>query len=340
MNGRARLIDVANASGVTKSVASRVLNDDSSLRVRPETRRRIWAAAATLGYRPHAGARALASAQARALALLIPNLDNPAHSRVIRGAYRRAQELGFVVLLAEDPADYDAQESFAELVEAGRVDGLLIASARSGHPLIGSPRLASVPHVFVNRRVDGSGRNITVDAESASAAAVGHLFDLGHRRIGYVSGPEGLEPSASRERGFVSTMTKLSLDAGRIQRSRHTEEGGASATRELLARWPDTTALYVTTLYQAVGVLHASHEMGRRVPDDLSVIAYDDLPLAGYLCPPLTTIAMPLGQLGGTAVDALVRQLRGEPAQDVTISEPPVVVARSSTAVAPRRRGA
>ena len=150
---RVRLVDVAAACGVTKSVVSRVLNNDPTLNVRPETRQRILAAAQRLGYRAHAGARALAGSRARALALLIPDLSNPVYSRIIRGAYRRAREHGYVMLLAEDTAEDEADESFADLVEEGRVDGLLIASARPAHRLLSSARLARLPHVFVNREI-------------------------------------------------------------------------------------------------------------------------------------------------------------------------------------------
>src|SRR3954449_1914404 len=137
---RVRLVDVALTCGVTKSVASRALNDDPSLTIRPATRLRILAAARELGYRPHAGARALAGARTRALALLIPDLSNPVYSRIVRGACRRARERGYVVLLVADtPAD-GADETFADLVEEGRVDGLLIASARRRCRLLRSAR--------------------------------------------------------------------------------------------------------------------------------------------------------------------------------------------------------
>jgi DNA-binding LacI/PurR family transcriptional regulator len=330
---RVRLIDVARRCGVTKSVVSRVLNDDPTLNVRPETRRRIRAVALELGYRAHAGARALAGAKARALALLIPDVGNPVYSRIIRGAYRRARQHGYVVLLAEDPADDEADESFADLVEAGRVDGLLIASAHPAHPLLSSPRLARIPHVFVNREVPGSGRNIGMDLAAASAAAVRHLHGLGHRRIGLVSGPGELQPAAARERGFVAEMVDLGLGTDRIVRGAFSEEGGAAAAAQLLRADPPPTAVYCSTLGQAVGALHAIRAGGLRIPEDVSVVSYDDLPLADYLEPPLTTVAMPLLELGAAAVDAVLAQLAGAPPADVAIPVPPAIVERGSTRV-------
>jgi DNA-binding LacI/PurR family transcriptional regulator len=332
---RVRLIDVAARGGVTKSVASRVLNSDPTLNVRPETRRRVLDAAAELGYRAHAGARALAGSEARALALLIPDLSNPVYSRIIRGAYRRARQQGYVVLLAEDTADDEADEAFADLVDTGRVDGLLIASARPGHRLLTSSRLAGIPHVFVNRELPGSGRNVGMDLAAASAVAVRHLHDLGHRRIGLVSGPLGLQPARAREEGFVAQMTELGLAAEHIAHGPFSEEGGASAAARLLSRGPAPTALYCSTLSQAVGALHGIRTCGLRIPHDVSVVSYDDLPLAQYLDPPLTTVAMPLVELGAAAVDAVLDQLAGAAPTDVAVSAPPTIVERASTRQVP-----
>jgi LacI family transcriptional regulator len=328
---RVRLVDVASHCGVTKSVVSRVLNDDPSLNVRPQTRQRIRAAALELGYRAHAGARALAGAETRALALLIPDLANPVYSRITRGAYRRAREHGYVVLLAEDTADDGADEEFADLVEAGRVDGLLIASARPDHRLLSSARLARIPHVFVNREVPGSGRNVAMEHAAASATAVEYLHGMGHRRIAMVSGPPDLRPAVVRERGFVDAARALGLPSDLVARGGFSEEGGAAAAGLLLDRDPLPTAVYCSTLGQAVGALHAIRTRGLRVPADVSVVTYDDLPLADYLDPPLTSVAMPLLELGAAAVDAVLRQLGGAPAADVAIRVPPAIVERAST---------
>jgi DNA-binding LacI/PurR family transcriptional regulator len=332
---RVRLVDVAVACGVTKSVASRALNGDPTLNIRPETRRRILAAAAELGYRPHAGARALAGARTRALALLIPDLSNPVYSRIVRGACRRARERGYVMLLVEDTPTEGADETFADLVEEGRVDGLLIASARPDHRLLASARLDRLPHVFVNREMPGSGRNVGMDLAEASATAVRHLYELGHTRIGLVSGPAALHPARVREQGFRDQMTGLGLDPACCVSAPFSEEGGSEAARHLLARRPAPTALYCGTLSQAIGALHAVRVLGLRVPEDVSVVSYDDLPLADYLSPPLTTVAMPLLELGAAAVDAVLDQLEGAAPHDVGVPTQPVVVTRASTGRVP-----
>lgn len=328
---RARLVDVAELGGVSKSAASRILNGDRTLQVSPETRERVWRAAAQLGYRPHAGARALAGARTGALALLVPDLTNVTYAQIVRGAYRQARDRGYVVLLAEDTADQQADESFMALVETGRVDGLLIGSARDAHALLASASLAAVPHVFVNREVEGSNRNVGMDLPAASRAAVDHLYALGHRRIGHIAGPFELQTAHARERGYVERAAELGLDGACIERAEFNEAGGADAAARLLAAHPELTAIYASVLGQAIGAMHAMRKLGLRVPDDVSLIASDDDPVADYLDPPLTTVAMPLAVLGAAAVDALLAQIDGGAPVDVRIPGEPRVVIRGST---------
>jgi LacI family transcriptional regulator, galactose operon repressor len=331
---RKRLVDVALTAGVSKSIASRVLNGDPALLVRPETRERVLRAASELGYRPHAAARGLKRAETGALGLLVPPLTNPVYVRIIRGAFERALERDFVVLLVEDVDPAQADRTASRLVQAGRIDGLMIASAEPGHPLLRSVRRDRVPHVFVNRGVAKSGRNVVIDEARASAAALDHLLRLGHRRIGHVAGPHTLDTARRRTRGFVDAAATHGL-AIEVAEADFGERGGAAAAHELLGRSPDVTALYTSTLSQAVGVYHAAWQLGLDVPAELSLVGYDDMPLAEYLRPPLTTVRTPLAELGAVAVDALVEQLLGGEPRDVVVDAQPEVVVRSSTG-APR----
>ncbi|MGJ8722828.1 MAG: LacI family DNA-binding transcriptional regulator [Salinibacterium amurskyense] len=309
---RARLVDVAERSGVTKSVVSRIINNDQTLRTRPETRERVLEVARELGYRTHAGARALSVSRTGAFALLIPDLSNSVYAAITRGAYRRAHESGYVLLLAEDSADSssDAVE-FAELVTSGRVDGLLIASAHPEHPLVDMLKQdpGSVAHVFVNREVEGSERNVGLDMRGATALAVDYLHDFGHSKIGMIAGPTNLGPAPARLEGFRSRMRELGFDSERYAAGAFSERGGYEATLTLLKQHPELTALYASTFGQAVGALAAAKHLGFSVPGDLSLLGYDDLAVADFLDPPLTTLQMPLDALGVAAVDALLAQL-------------------------------
>lgn len=329
---RVRLEDVARHAGVSKSIASRVLNGYPGLSVRQETRERVLLAAGSLGYRPHAAARGLKRAETGAIGFLVPPLTNVVYVRIIRGAFQRALERDFVVLLAEDFDDQQADETFARLVQTGRIDGLIVASARPRHPLLRSLRRHGIPHVFANRGVPGSNRNVVMHDGRASAAAIDHLLALGHREIGHVAGPVELDPAFRRAAGFREHAAASGLVRAPIQEGEFSEEGGMHATRALLERHPELTALFTSTISQAIGALQVAWELGLEVPSDLSVIAYDDVPLAEFLRPPLTAVRMPLDELGATAVDALVAQLSGSEPRDVVVETPPEVVARQSTA--------
>ena len=329
---RARLEDVAAAAGVSKSTVSRVLSADPTLSVRDETRERVRSLAQKLGYRPHPVARALAVPATGALALLVPNLSNPAYVEIIRGAYRRAREHGYVLLCAEDFEDQEADEAFTELVDGGRVDGLLIASARPENRLLDALERHWVPHVFVNRSVPGARANVTLDVARASRLAYEHLAGLGHTRIGHVAGPHDVQSARGREEAFLVAAGDHGHVEPPVARGAFTPSGGAAAAERLLAEHPEVTAVFTSSLAQAIGLLHVARGLGREVPADLSVIAYDDLPVADYLAPPVTTIAMPLSELGAAAVDSLVALLDGRETRSQVLGSEPAVVERESTA--------
>jgi DNA-binding LacI/PurR family transcriptional regulator len=334
-HGRARLEDVARAAGVSKSTVSRVLSADPMLSVRAETRDRVHSLARDLGYRADPVARALAGPATGALALLVPELSNPAYVEIIRGAYARARDHGYVLLCAEDFEGQEADEAFTELVDGGRVDGLLIASARPENRLQAALERHWVPHVYVNRSVASAPANVTLDVAHASRVAVGHLADLGHIRIGHVAGPTGVQSARLREGAVRAELARRGLPEPAVAHGAFTPAGGAQAGGELLDRAPGTTAVFTSSLAQGIGLLHAARGRGRSVPGSLSVVSYDDVPAAGYLDPPLTTIAMPLRDLGAEAVDILADMLAGRPPRSEVLGAAPVLVERESTAPPP-----
>ncbi|HIE9814660.1 TPA: LacI family DNA-binding transcriptional regulator [Klebsiella pneumoniae] len=328
---RARLSDVAELGGVAKTTASRIMSGDETLSVNPDTRARVLAAAKSLGYIPHAGARALAGAKASAIALLIPDITNQTYSQIVRNAYSRALHHGYVLLLAEDRATKQTDEAFTELVEARRVDGLMIGSATEDHLFWTSPRIRSLPHVFFNREVKGSNRNVSMNLKNTSHVAIDYLYELGHRSIAHIAGPGNLSTSVARESAFVERTEFYGLDSSLITRQDFSESGGAEGAYHLITKHPEITAIYVSVLSQAIGVIHMLTKLGLSIPGDISVIASDDHPVADYLIPPLTTVKMPLAELGSAAVDAVIEQINGSPARDIHIDEEALLVIRNST---------
>jgi len=265
---------------------------------------------------------------------LCPTCRTPPTRLITRGAFRRAQALGYVLLIAEDSADDDQDAAYAELVTAGRVDGLLVASARPHHPLV--DRLLDAPsavaHVFFNREVAGSQNNVRMDMRAAGAVVVDHLRSFGHERIGMVTGPVDQPSAQSRLEGFRLRMREHGLDDSAFATGAFSEAGGFEAARSLLAERPDLTALCASTFSQAAGAMKAVRTLGLRIPDDVSVLGYDDVPLADYLEPGLTTLVMPLGALGAAAVDALIDQIEGRGVGDYDVSGGFHVVERESVA--------
>ncbi len=315
---------------MSKGLASRLLNDPAGVPVLPETLERVLKAARDLNYRPHAGARGLKKAASGALAISIPDLTNPVYARIFRGAWDCALARDFVVLLVEDLAD-QADLIFARLIQAGRIDGLIVASAHSDHPILDSLRETTLPHVFLNRAVVGSNRNVVMDDRRASHAAVRHLHGLGHRRIGHIAGPQGLSTGRLRAEGFLEEAARLGLAEAPVIVNEFSERGGAAACRELLERHPRVSAIFGSLLSQTIGALHALWEAGVNVPDDMSVMTYDDLDVADFMRPALTRIRMPLEELGAAGVEALIGQITRGVTADVMIPTEPEVVPGAST---------
>jgi DNA-binding LacI/PurR family transcriptional regulator len=327
----ARLIDVARAAGVHVSTASRVINRTGTLVIRPATRQRILDVAEQLQYRPNAIARGLKTATAGAVGLLVPSLRNPVLSDIIRAAFDRAWERGYVVLLAEDGGDSTAVSAYERLVGEGRIDGVLVASARPGNPLLERFAGDFVPCVFVNRRHPGSGRNVSMREEDAGRIAAQHLLKLGHRRLGHLAGPPDLDTASRRREGFVEAATEAGADVV-VESAPFEERGGFEAMRRLLGERSRPTGVFVSNINQAVGAMAGARAARRHVPTDLSLVGYDDDPVGEYLEAPLTVVAMPLEELGAAAVDSLIDQIEGAEPRDIVIDTPPRLVVRASTA--------
>jgi LacI family transcriptional regulator len=327
---------VARRANVAKGTASRILSGDTTLVSRPETRERVLAAAIELGYRPHPVARALARSSAQVIALLAPSLGNPAFAPLVRAAQRRAQQLGYVLLTSEDPDDQLADKSFARLIEEGRIDGLIVASARPDHEVVNLLERSGsgLPHVFVYREVAKSHSNVHLDIRESATLAATYLVELGHRRIGHVGGPPDNTLWTNHGNAFRAAVKRAGAGVV-VERARFSEEAGYEAVGRILDADPAATAVYASSLLQAIGVVAALRAATRAVPEDVSVLAYDELPLAVYLSPPMSTVEVPIGRLGTAAVDAVVEQLQGAAPRNVKVACPPRIVARASTGPPP-----
>lgn len=325
-----RLEDVAEHAGVDVSTVSRALNPDSDRPVRAQTRARVLEIAEELGYRPNAIAQGLKLETTSTLGLLLPTLRNPVLADLIHGAFSRAWEHGRVLLVAEDvPAA--AGNVYERLVKSGRIDGLLIASTRIGLRDHSAFLEDGLPCVFVNRRRPGSQRNVSMADDEAGRIAARHLLELGHTAVGHVAGPADLDTAQRRTGGFMEVMDAAGVEPTMV--SAEFEEASAdSAVRRLIIQGtPRPTALFVSNVQQAVASVSAIRSLGFMIPDEVAVVACDDDPLLEYLEVPVTAIRMPLAELGGAAVDAVLAQIDGNPLGDVVVEQVPTLVVRASS---------
>lgn len=330
---RPTLADVARVAGVHVSIVSKILNDRPDVNVRDETRERIHVAARKLNYRPNAFARGLRTAQTKTAGILVPSLRNPVLATIVRAASRRAWEHGFVVAIAEDAEaeqDFLAIEAFEKLVMEGRIDGLFVLSARTNSPLVSRFHTYSVPTVFVNRRNPAGTHSVSMMEEEAGRLAAEHLIDLGHKAIAHI-GPMRVDTAARRQVGFAQVCDQEGII--HLQKDvPFTEEGGRKAVRELLTLSNAPTAVFASNINLAIGAVAGARDAGAKIPGDLSLVGYDDDPIAEYLEVALTTVRMPLKELGRAGIDALLKEIGGEESDSVVVPTPPKLMVRDSTA--------
>lgn len=338
---RSTLRDVARLAGVSTSVVSRELNGDPVLRARDETRQRIQEAAKALGYTPSHAARSLRLARAFAIGLLLPDVTNPIYHLLMRGIEDAADGLGYQVLFGRTERLQPDRDFLRRLVAEGRVDGFLVQrmdeteAHEFAHLIEGS-----APVVLLNSRGSHRGSAVLDDAAGARLATE-HLLELGHRDIALIGGDVHSYTGRARERGYLEAIKAAGIRrrSAWILHSGYSTEAGGRAIHELgLTSGRRPTAVVVANVTAALGVLRGAREIGLHVPQQLSVVAIHDSWVADYAWPSLTTVRMPLYELGQEGVRLLHLRLTGERAIDVIVDQPaPVVISRGSTAPPPRR---
>ena len=318
MPNRVTMADVAREAGVSTMTVSRVINNKGD--VSPATRQRVLDVIKRLRYRPSSIARGLATRRTRTLGLVIPDVANPFFSDVARGAEHVAYAQGYNVFLCNTEEDPQRELAVLQSLEEKRVDGIVLCSSRLDD---GELRAVIARHpavVLVNRRLESAGAEdgvgaVMLDDVAGGRMATQHLLKSGHRAIGFLAGPPASRSGRSRADGYRAALTVADLpyNPSWAASCPADVEGGQRVARELLIAHPDLTALFCYNDLVAVGALHACAEMGRRVPDDLAVVGFDDILLAALVTPPLTTCRVPRYDLGGQAMKLLLNQIDGCP---------------------------
>lgn len=338
---RPTILDVASRSGVSTATVSRVLSGAAA--ARPATRQRVLEAVRELGYRPSAVARALKRRATLTIGLVITDIQNPYYPEIVRAVESAARERGWLVLLCNAGEDPARQRAELELLLERRVDGLIVAASRFGRRHAAWLAASAVPAVLVNCQASGTSLvALLSDNRAGTRAATEHLLGLGHERIGHVSAATGDHAVGERLSGVRDALRRAgrSADLPVAEGDGHVR-GGEVAAAELLRDHPELTALICYNDLTAIGAMRAVRASGRRVPDDVSVVGFDDIDLAAWIDPPLTTVAQQKSKLGSLAVEALAGLASGsrEPLARVRRLST-VLVIRGSTAPPRVRRTA
>ncbi|WP_329331457.1 LacI family transcriptional regulator [Streptomyces sp. NBC_00663] len=312
--GAPTLEEVAAHAGVGRGTVSRVINNAAG--VKESTRRAVQRAIEELGYVPNLAARSLAARRADAVALVLTEPDwrqfaEPFFSEIVRSLGDALADTGMQLMLTLVRSKIERQR-FLEYARGGRVDGVLLMSVHADDRLPDMLAEARVPTVLMGRR-SGDEYVSYVDADNVGGArnAVSHLLKQGRRAIATITGPLDMYAAQCRLRGYQDALALAGQNTSRswVAEGDFSEESGRRAMRELLERHPEIDAVLAASDTTAAGALHALRAAGRRIPEDVAVIGFDDFPLAQRTQPPLTTVRQPLEQMGRAMIKLLLEEM-------------------------------
>jgi len=326
------LRDVAQRAGVAPITVSRVVNNDGY--VSDETRARVEAAIAELGYVPNRLARGLRSKRTDTLALVLTDITNPFWTTVARGVEDAAEAAGFNVILCNTDESEDKQAAYLRILLQKQVDGFILAPARSTAAPVALIQQQGAPVVVVDRQVPAEVDIVRCDSEGGAYQLTHHLLALGHRRIAILSGSEAVSTATDRIAGYKRALADMNLPVNEayIFQREFTLAAGDAMARQALALSPRPTALFAVNNFIAIGAFKVLQEMGLRVPEDISLVTFDDLPPTLRLGPFLTVAAQPAYEMGRRATELLLQRLAGdapEPYQHVVL--PTTLIVRQSS---------
>ncbi len=325
MTDRITLREVAEAAGVHMSTASRALNEETRDVVNAETVARVLKAAKKLGYTPNPLARGLRTNRTMTVGMIIPDIENPLFGPIIAGAEARLGGDGYSLLIAD--ADLKDQTSTAKVIETlieRRADGLILATSARKDPIISDLATRDIPAVLVNRTADSSPLpSIVGDDHAGIGLVVEHLAEMGHTKIGHVSGPHTMSTGHGRYQAFLSWTQSLGIDVdpSAIEEAEwYRVEAGLAAADALLDRRPDITAIVCANDLLAMGAYRAVRQRGLTVGTDVAITGYNDTALLDLLEPPMTSVRVPYRQMGSEAAALLMSMLSSSNGQERPVS--------------------
>ena len=332
------IAEIAKRANVSTATVSRTLNQSGP--VKAATARKVWRAVTEMNYYPNSHARALVSGRSRLIGLIVSDITNPFFPELIRAFQDLAAQKQYEVLLTStDYLTTRMTECLRRMLER-KVDGVAMMTSEMDLGLIKELSKRNVPIVFMDVGQMGPRMShVAIDYGNGIRQAVDHVVSLGHRQIAFITGPLDLHSARTRRQAFLEGMRDHGLCPAPtlLREGTHTAEGGTQAMAALLRLAKPPTAVVASNDWTAIGALHAIHAAGKRVPEHISLVGFDDIPLVSYTIPPLTSVRMSAADVGATAFQALFGLIDGERLEGAVYQVPPKLVVREST-LPPGRR--
>ena len=328
----ANIKEVARVAGVSVATVSRVLN--KNLNVKPKLRQKVLDAIQELNYQPSGIARNMRNQSARVIGLIITDIQNPFFTSLVRSVEDVAHQNHYTILLCNSDEDTEKEQLYFEVLSQERVAGVILVPSTS----LSNKKIFKYkfPIVLVDRFVkDLDADSVTIDNELGAYEAVSHLIKLGHSRIGIVYAPTNVSTALGRYTGYKQALQEnnIAFEDELTQMGDFKEQGGYIAANKLLDLSIPPTAIFSTNNLMTLGVLKAIHERGLKIPEDISIVGFDDMPWLSFFTPPLTAVRQPIYEIGKIAAELLLERLKGKATgQYQKIVLKPELIVRGSSA--------
>jgi len=329
---RTTIRDVARAAGVSINTVSRALNGKPD--INPETKRLILEAAARLNYTPNKLARGLRSKKTGVIGVIVADIANPFFSAVVKGMGKAAKVLGYSIILQDTSENYENEEEAILIMQSEQVDGVLITPVQTDKRSILMLQESGIPLVLVARHFsDVDTDYVVADDVQGGYVATTHLIEKGHEKIAFINGPSYNSSAIERLEGYKKALEEhnIELNEKLIRNGALTMEDGYTHCRVLLMQnGARPTALFTFSDFIALGAMKAVRKVGLRIPDDIAIVGYDDIPFSSCLEVPLTTVRIPKKQMGEKAISVLEKKIDGQKC-DSQLKIPVELVIRQSS---------
>ncbi|GAB2946761.1 DNA-binding transcriptional regulator CytR [Hafnia psychrotolerans] len=333
----ATMKDVAEMAGVSTATVSRALMNPE--KVSAATRQKVELAVVAVGYSPHALSRNLKRNESRTILVIVPDICDPYFADVIQGIERTAAENGYLVLIGDCAQQNQQEKTFINLIITKQIDGMLLLGSDLPFDASKEEQRNLPPMVMANEFApELELPTVHIDNLTAAYEAVHYLIGLGHQRIGCIAGPDNMPLCQYRSQGYIQALRRngLTVESSYTAKGDFSYESGALALAELMSQSVPPTAIFCHNDVMAIGAMYQAKKMGLHIPQDLSVVGFDDIKLSQYFDPPLTTVAQPRFQLGRQAMLLLLEQLYGNSVNSGSRLLESELIVRGSTA-APKR---